>query len=85
MMSTSTFPPIAVQLDAFGVDDKNNIWVRVRFDDGSEWVLEWASESSDAREALDFFADLVSRTIARFGQRGVAITAFTPVEEEHDP
>jgi hypothetical protein len=78
------FPAIAAQLDNFGVDTTNNIWLRVRFDDGSEWVLEWSPESEESREVFKFFSRLATQTIERTAGRGIEITAITPLEEDHE-
>ena len=75
-------PPIEVELVSFGLDDDNNVWVRVRFADRAEWDLEWAPDSPEAGDVLDFFSQLATEVVVRVGGRGLTIAGITPLEEE---
>jgi hypothetical protein len=77
-----TSPPVEVELVSFGLDESNNVWVRLRFADGAEWDLEWAPDAPEVGEILDLFTQLTTELIARVGGRGVTITGVTPLEEE---
>ena len=76
--------PLEVELEGFGIDGNNNVWVRVRFADGAEWDLEWAPNSPAVGEIFDFFSQLATELLADVGGRGLAITGLTPVEEEDE-
>jgi hypothetical protein len=76
--------PVTVYLDYVGVGDNNNVYARFKFEDSAEWMVEWAADSEEADEILGFFSQLVTRTLARVAERGVAFDDFTPPEEDDD-
>jgi hypothetical protein len=77
-------PPMTAQLDYVGIDDSNHLYVRVRFDDGAEWQIEWTAHSEETQEIFDFFSELATRAIAQVAGRGVVITDFTPPEDDDE-
>jgi hypothetical protein len=82
MTDPLSFPPIEVELESFGIDGNNNIWVRLHFADGSDWDLEWSADSPEAHQVLEFFSRLSSETVARAGARGLRLTGITPLTQE---
>jgi hypothetical protein len=77
-------PPMTAQLDYVGIDDENHLYVRLRFEDGAEWQIEWTPHSEEVQEIFDFFSELATRSIARVAGRGVAIVDFTPEDDDDE-
>ena len=79
-----SFPPIEARVENFGVDGDNHVWVRLAFDDDTQWDVEVAGDSPEARHVLDAFTDMATQLIQRVAGRGLVITGLTPIEEEED-
>jgi hypothetical protein len=79
-------PPVEAEIHDIQILENNEVWVRLRFTDGSYLSLEFAQDSPVAHEIRESIDRGVNDSLRRLGQRGLKVTRFTapePSEDEH--